>query len=55
MGLEFIMKFGIRFKCKVSDKRYIEVIVKGKVGNVRRRVRDCLKDHGLQGLKSFYV
>jgi hypothetical protein len=30
MGMEFTMIFGIRFKCKVSDKRDIEVSVEGK-------------------------
>jgi hypothetical protein len=37
------------------DKRDIEVIVEGNIGNVKRRVSDCLKDYGLEGLKSFYV
>jgi hypothetical protein len=41
--------------CKFSDKRDIEVIVEGKVRNVKRRFSDCSKDYGLQGLKSFYV
>jgi hypothetical protein len=36
MEIEYIMKFGIRFNCKISDKRDIEVIVEGKVGNVKR-------------------
>jgi hypothetical protein len=30
MEMEFIMKYGIRFKCKFSDERDIEVI-----GNLR--------------------
>jgi hypothetical protein len=55
MEMEFIMKFGIRFNCKFSDKRDIKVIVEGNVGNVKRRVGDFSKDYGLQGLKSFYV
>jgi hypothetical protein len=46
---------GIRFNCKFSDKRDIEVIVEGKIGNVIRRVSDFLKDYGLNGLKSFCV
>jgi hypothetical protein len=45
----------IRFNCKVSDKRDIEVIVEGKVGNEKRRVSDFSKNNGLQGLKSFYI
>jgi hypothetical protein len=49
MEMEFIMKFGIRFNCKFSDKRDIEVIVEGKVGNLKRRFCDCSKDYGLQG------
>jgi hypothetical protein len=49
--MEFIMKFGIKFNCKVSVKREIE----GKVGNLKRRVSDCSKDYGLQGLKFSYV
>jgi hypothetical protein len=55
MVVEFNMKLRIRFKCEFSDKRDIEVIGKGKVGNVKRRVSDFWKDYGLQGLKSFYV
>jgi hypothetical protein len=39
MKIEFIMKFGIRFNWKFSE----------------RRASDFLKDYGLQGLKSFYV
>jgi hypothetical protein len=35
MEMEFIMKFGIRFNWKVSDKRDFEVIVEGKIGNVK--------------------
>jgi hypothetical protein len=55
MEMDFIMKFGIRFNCKFSDKRDIEVIVEGKAGNVKRRVSDFSKDYGFQGLKSFHV
>jgi hypothetical protein len=55
MVMELIMKFGIRLNCKFSDKRDIEVIVEGKVGNIKRRVSDFSKDYGLQGLKYFYV
>jgi hypothetical protein len=33
----------------------IEVVMEGKVGNVKRRVSDCWKDYGLEGLKSFNV
>jgi hypothetical protein len=40
IGLESILKFRIRFNCKVSDKRYVKVIVECKVGNVRRRVAE---------------
>jgi hypothetical protein len=36
MEMEFIMKFWVRFNCKFSDKRDIEVIVEGKVGNLKR-------------------
>jgi hypothetical protein len=53
--MEFVLKFGIRFNSKFSDKRDFEVIVAGKVGNVKRRVTDFSKGYGLQGLKSFYV
>jgi hypothetical protein len=38
MEMEPNMKFRIRFNCKFSGKRVIEVIVEGKVGNVKRRV-----------------
>jgi hypothetical protein len=55
MEMEFIMKLGISFNHKVSDKKDTEVIVEGKVGNVKKRVSDCSKDYGLQGLKSYYV
>jgi hypothetical protein len=44
MEMEFNMKFGIRFNCKFSDKRDIEVIVEVKVGNLKRRVSDFSKD-----------
>jgi hypothetical protein len=47
MEMEFIMEFGIRFNCKFSDKRSIEVIVEGKVENLKRRDSDCSKDYGL--------
>jgi hypothetical protein len=40
MDLEFIMKFVIKFNSKFSDQRDIEVIVEGKVGNIKRRVSD---------------
>jgi hypothetical protein len=55
MEMEFSMKFGMRFHCKFLDKRDIEVIVEGKIGNVKRGVGDFSKDYGLQGLKSSYV
>jgi hypothetical protein len=41
--MELNMKFGIRFSCDVSDKRDIEVVVEGKVGNVKRRM-NCRDD-----------
>jgi hypothetical protein len=58
MEMEFIMIFGIKLhyitlNSKFSDKRDIEFIVEGKVGNVKRRVSDFSKDYGLQGLMSF--
>jgi hypothetical protein len=34
MGMEFIMKFGIRFNSKFSNKRDIEVITERDVGIV---------------------
>jgi hypothetical protein len=49
MEMEFIIKFMIGFNCLLSDKRKIHVIVEGKVGNVKRRVSDFLKDYGSQG------
>jgi hypothetical protein len=44
MEMEFTVKFGTRFNSKFLDKRDIEVIVEGKVGNVKmivRRIMDC--------------
>jgi hypothetical protein len=38
MEMEFIIKFGIKFNCKFSDKKDIEVIVEGKVGNLKREL-----------------
>jgi hypothetical protein len=34
--MEVIMRFGIRFNSKFSDKRDIEVIVEGRVEKVKR-------------------
>jgi hypothetical protein len=41
------MKFGTKLICQFSDKRDIEVIVEGMVGNVKRRVNDFLNYYGL--------
>jgi hypothetical protein len=43
MKMEIIIKFEIKFNCKVSDKRDI----------VDSKVSDSSKNYGLEGLKSF--
>jgi hypothetical protein len=45
MGLEFILKFGIRVNCKIPGKRGIEVIV----GNAKRRVSDFFLELWIAG------
>jgi hypothetical protein len=56
INLILIMKFRIRFNCKVCDKRDIEFTVASKVVNVKQeRASVFSKDYELAGLKSFYI
>ena len=47
------MESRIGFNGKVSGKGDIEVVVEGKVGNVKRTISDF--DYRLEGLNSFYI
>ena len=46
------MKLRIGFNGKVSDEGDIEVVVEGKVGNMKRTIGD-FADYRLEGLNSF--
>ena len=49
------MEFIIGFIGKVSDEGDIEVVVEGKVENIKRTVSDFSEDYRLEGLNSFYI
>ena len=55
MGLEFSTESKIGFNGKVSDEGDIEVVVEGKVGNIKRIIEDFSEDYRLEGLNSFYI
>ena len=49
------MEFRIGFNGKVSDRGDIEVVVEGKVGNIKRTICDFAEDYRLDRLNSFYI
>ena len=55
MELEFTMEFIIDFNGKVSDEGDIEVVMEGKVWNVKRIISNFAEDRRLEGLNSFYI
>ena len=55
MELEFIVKFIIGFNGKVSDEGDIEVVMEGKIWNVKRTISDFVKNYRLEGLNSFFI
>ena len=49
------MESRIGFNCKVSDEGDIEVVVEGKIRNIKRTMSDFAEDYRLEGLNSSYI
>ena len=55
MELDFSIESRIGFNCKVLDEGDIEVVVEGKVGNLKRTIGDFAEDYRLEEFNSFYI
>ena len=53
MDLEFTVEFIIGFTGKVSDEGDMEVVMEGKVGNVKRTISDFAVYYRLEGFFFF--
>ena len=53
MELEFSIKSRIRFNGKVSDEGDIEVVVGGKLGNIKRTIGDFAEENRFGGIEFF--